>query len=137
MIYDIHIHMYVYIYIYNHNNVLGLCRQSRQRQLSHAKGETIGIIVFVLRPVRLLRDWIPEGLTLNSQGWEFSCPLNFIRSLPESLTQGLLVGQLLIGGLGVSIIIVISRKTTTTIIMIMHTHTKLVILCIVIQHIIT
>ena len=33
--------------------------------------------------------------------WEFSCPLNFVGSLPESLTQGLLVGKLLVGGLGV------------------------------------
>ena len=40
--------------------------------------------------------------TLNSKGWEFSCPLNFIGSLPESLTQGLLIGKLLIGGLGVA-----------------------------------
>ena len=35
---------------------------------------------------------------------EFSCPCNFIGSLPESLTQGLLVGKLLVGGLGVSLI---------------------------------
>ena len=28
---------------------------------------------------------------------EFSCPLNFIGGLPESLTQGLLIGTLLIG----------------------------------------
>ena len=27
--------------------------------------------------------------TLNSKGWEFSCPLNFIGGLPESLPQGL------------------------------------------------
>ena len=32
---------------------------------------------------------------------EFSCPLNFTGCLPESLTQGLLIGKLLIGGLGV------------------------------------
>ena len=44
--------------------------------------------------------WLKQ--TLNSQGWEFSCPLNFIGSLPESLTQGLLIGKLLTGGLGVS-----------------------------------
>ena len=31
-----------------------------------------------------------------------SCPLNLIGSLPESLTQGLLVGKLLVGGLGVA-----------------------------------
>ena len=57
-----------------------------------------------LRPVRLLRVWVSEGLTqtLNSKGWEFSCPYNFIGSLPESLTQGLLVGKLLVGGLGVT-----------------------------------
>ena len=35
------------------------------------------------------------------RGWEFSCPFNFIRGLPESLTQGLLIGKLLTGGLGV------------------------------------
>ena len=29
------------------------------------------------------------------------CPLNLIGSLPESLPQGLLIGKLLIGGLGV------------------------------------
>ena len=39
--------------------------------------------------------------TLNSKGWELSYPNNCIGSLPESLTQGLLVGKLLIGGLGV------------------------------------
>ena len=38
----------------------------------------------------------------NSKGWEFSCPYNFIGSLPESSTRGLLVGKLLVGGLGVS-----------------------------------
>ena len=43
--------------------------------------------------------------TLDSKGWEFSCPYNFIGSLPESLTQGLLVGQLLVGGLGVYVFI--------------------------------
>ena len=35
------------------------------------------------------------------RGGNSSCPLNFIGSLPESLTQGLLVGKLLVGGLGV------------------------------------
>ena len=34
-------------------------------------------------------------------GWELAYPYNCIGSLPESLTQGLLVGKLLIGGLGV------------------------------------
>ena len=43
----------------------------------------------------------PSG-PLKSKGWEFSCPLNFIVSLPESLTQGLLIGKLLEGGLGVT-----------------------------------
>ena len=38
--------------------------------------------------------------TLNSKGCEFSCPSNSIGSLPESSTQGLLVGKLLVGGLG-------------------------------------
>ena len=47
----------------------------------------------------LRRVWLKQ--TLNSKGWEFSCPLKFIGSLPESLTQGLLVGKLLVGGLGV------------------------------------
>ena len=41
--------------------------------------------------------------TLNSKGWEFSCPYNFVGSLPESFTQGLLVGKLLVGGLGVGV----------------------------------
>ena len=45
------------------------------------------------------RVWLKQ--TLNSKGWEFPCPSNFIGSLPESLTQGLLVGKLLVGGLGV------------------------------------
>ena len=60
-------------------------------------------IIYIVRPVRLLRVWTSEGLTqtLISKGWEFSCPLNFIGGLPESLTQGPLVGKLLIGGLGV------------------------------------
>ena len=39
--------------------------------------------------------------TLNYKGWELSCPLNCIGSLPESLTQGLLRGKLVVGGLGV------------------------------------
>ena len=39
--------------------------------------------------------------TLNSKGWEFSCPYDFIGGLPENLTQGLLIGKLLVGGLGV------------------------------------
>ena len=38
---------------------------------------------------------------MHSKGWEFSCPLNFIGGLPESLTPGLLVGKLLVG-LGVT-----------------------------------
>ena len=42
---------------------------------------------------------MPDGLVI--KGWEFECPYNFIGSLPESLTQGLLVGKHLIGGLGV------------------------------------
>ena len=42
-----------------------------------------------------------SGRLLNSKGWEFSCPLNFVGSLLESLTQGLLIGKLLIGGLGI------------------------------------
>ena len=42
--------------------------------------------------------------TLNSKGWEFSCPLNVIVSLPESLTQGLLIGKLLVGGLGIVVV---------------------------------
>ena len=56
-----------------------------------------------LRPVRLLRVWVSEGFTQadSYQGWEFECPYDFIGSLPESLTQGLLTGKLLIGGLGV------------------------------------
>ena len=37
----------------------------------------------------------------NSKGWKFSCPLNFMGDLPESLTRGLLVGKLLVGGLSV------------------------------------
>ena len=45
------------------------------------------------------RVWLKQ--TLNSKGWQFSCPLKFIGSLPESLTQGLLVGKFLVGGLGV------------------------------------
>ena len=45
------------------------------------------------------RVWLKQ--TLNSKGWEFSWSLNFIGSLPEILTQGLLIGQLSIGGLGV------------------------------------
>ena len=43
-----------------------------------------------------------EGLDssrlLHSKEWEFSCAYNFIASLPESLTQGLLVGKPLVGG---------------------------------------
>ena len=39
------------------------------------------------------------------KGWEFSCPYNFTGNLPEDLTQGLLVGKLLVGGLGVCVYI--------------------------------
>ena len=39
---------------------------------------------------------------LDSKGWKFPCPLNLIGGLPGRLTQGLLVGKLLVGGLGVS-----------------------------------
>ena len=48
---------------------------------------------------RFQRVWLKQ--TLNSKGWEFSCPYKSIGSLPESLTQELLVGKLLVGGLGV------------------------------------
>ena len=57
-----------------------------------------------VRPVCLLRVSISEGLTqanFNSKKCELSCPYNFIGSLPESSTRGLLVGKLLVGGLGV------------------------------------
>ena len=54
-----------------------------------------------VRPVHLLRVWVSEGLTICmcglGLGWEFSCPSNFIGSLPESLTQELLVGGLCVG----------------------------------------
>ena len=40
--------------------------------------------------------------TLDFKGWEFPCPYDFIGSLPESSTQGLLVGKLLVGGPGVT-----------------------------------
>ena len=43
-----------------------------------------------------------SGRLSASKGWEFSCPYNFIGGLPESFTQGLLAGKLLVGGLGVS-----------------------------------
>ena len=39
---------------------------------------------------------------LSLRGWELSYPYNCIGSLPESLTQGLLAGKLLVGGLGVN-----------------------------------
>ena len=69
------------------------------------RGEPLFLRPISVRPVRLLRVWVSKGLTqaqtLNSKGWEFSCPYNCIGSLPESLTQGLLIGQLLVGGLGV------------------------------------
>ena len=71
--------------------------------LSHYRSIYNKMILYV-RPVRLLRVWISEGLTkqtLNSEGWELSCPLSFIGSLPESLTRELLIGKLLVGGLGV------------------------------------
>ena len=45
--------------------------------------------------------------TLNSKGWEFTCPLNFIGGLPESLTQGLLIGKLLVCGLGVLLLLLV------------------------------
>ena len=44
-------------------------------------------------------------LYLDSKGWEFSCPYNFIGSLPESSTRGHLVGKLLVSGLGVSLVL--------------------------------
>ena len=47
--------------------------------------------------------YICHKQTLNSKGWELSYPYNCIGSFPESLTQGLLVGKLLVGGLGVSL----------------------------------
>ena len=53
------------------------------------------------------RVWLKQ--TLNSEGWEFPCPLNLIGSLPESSTRGLLVGKLLVGGLAVSWRIVSAR----------------------------
>ena len=68
------------------------------------------VLLIHLRPVRLLIVWISKGLTqttLNSKGWELSYPYNCIGSLLESLTQGLLVGKLLIGGLGVIMIVII------------------------------
>ena len=72
----IHIHTYICIYIYIYT-----CAQSAYYEF------------------RFQRFWLKQ--TLNSKGLEVSCLLNFIGSLPESLTQGLLVGKLLIGGLGV------------------------------------
>ena len=45
---------------------------------------------------RFRRVWLKQ--TLKSKGWEFSCPLKFIGSLPEGSTRGLLVGKLLVGG---------------------------------------
>ena len=53
------------------------------------------------------RNCLCDKQTLNSEGWEFSCPYNLIGSLPESLTQGLLIGKLLIGGLGVIVIVIV------------------------------
>ena len=61
----------------------------------------------LLRPVRLLGVSISEGLTQTNSyvilkgGNYVSYPYNCIGSLPESLTQGFLVGKLLVGGLGV------------------------------------
>ena len=81
--------LYTYIYVSNDNN-------DRSND-NHWRGLHV-------RPIRLLRVWVSEGLTkqaLNSKGWEFSCTYNFIGGLPESLAQGLLVGKLLVGGLGV------------------------------------
>ena len=60
-----------------------------------------------------------DSSRLNSKGWEFSCPLNCIGGLPESLTQGLLVGKLLIGGLGV--LLLVTGGTDKTIILILRT----------------
>ena len=57
-----------------------------------------------LHPVHLLRVSISRGFDsskLESKGWEFSCPWNLIGSLPENVTQELLVGKLLVGGMGV------------------------------------
>ena len=57
------------------------------------------------------RVWLKQ--TLNSKGWAFSCPYNSIGGLPESSTQGLLAGKLLVGGLGVALVIITTSSITT------------------------
>ena len=47
----------------------------------------------------------------------FSCPLNFIGGLPEDLTRGLLVGNLLVGGLGVVAIVTVVFNSNDVIIL--------------------
>ena len=66
---------------------------------------TTTIIIIVITPSPPIKSLDFRGFDssrLNYEGWEFSCPYDFIGGLPESLTQGLLVGKLLVGGLGVS-----------------------------------
>ena len=91
---SIYIYTYVYIYIYIY---IYMCMYVCMYVHIY-----IYIYIYAQSPYEefgFRGAWLTQ--TLNSQGWEFSCPLNLIVSLLESLTQGLLTGKLLVGGLGV------------------------------------
>ena len=72
--------IYIYIYIYIFSLPTPRCE-----------------LFLPLRPISLLTLWICEGLT-RAEGVEFSCPYG---EFPESLSQAMLVGVMLVGGLGV------------------------------------
>ena len=62
------------------------------------------IMIIYIRPISLLTLWI-SGVrlehNLNLKGWDVHVPRDFLGIFPESLTQAMLVGTMLIGRLGV------------------------------------
>ena len=57
-----------------------------------------------VRPISLLTLWISEvGLehNLNFKGWNSQAHRDFLGNFMESLTQTILLGTMLVGGLGV------------------------------------
>ena len=111
----VHIHIYIYIYIYIYMflymyvYIYIYIYREREREGAAAGGGVSGGPRRDLLGPRSYGKPTPKSFdfrgfdsgNLNSKGWKFSCPYNFIGSLPEGLTQGLLVGKLLVGGLGV------------------------------------
>ena len=84
-----HIYIYICICIYIYIYICAMCIDI-YIYICICMCVYIYIYMYILQ-----RVWLKQ--TLNSKGWEFSRPLNFIGSLPESSTRGLLVGKLLVG----------------------------------------